>query len=73
MTNQHSKTFYSISLSFHKFFILTVYFEASDACNSLEFVFGAQAIGTTIATRTFSIKVCGSVNICVITVFMIVL
>lgn len=33
------------------------YFEASDDCNSLDFVLGASAVGNTIATRAWSVKV----------------
>ena len=37
----------------------SVYFEASDSCNSLDFAFGSAAVGVTaVATRTFSVKVC---------------
>ena len=36
----------------------TVYFEASDSCNDLDFQFGASGVGlTAVATRSFSIKV----------------
>lgn len=34
-----------------------VYFDASDDCHSLDFALGATALGTTLATRQWSIKV----------------
>ena len=37
--------------------VFVVYYEAASGCNSLDFTFGASAIGTTTATRQFSIKV----------------
>lgn len=33
------------------------YFEASDACNSLDFILGTQTLGATAATRAWSIKI----------------
>ena len=37
---------------------ISVYFDASDACNSLDFQFGNVAQGlSTVATRSWSIKI----------------
>ena len=37
--------------------IFTVFVDASDACNNMDFQFGNNGYGTTIPTRSWSIKV----------------
>ena len=37
--------------------IFPVYVDASDACNNMDFQFGNNGFGTTIPTRSWSIKV----------------
>ena len=38
-------------------YIFLVYFEASQSCNDLDFQLGNVAVGTTTATRAWSIKI----------------
>ncbi len=45
-------------VAFQSSSVFSVYFDASELCNDLDFQFGQSAQGlTAIATRTFSIKV----------------
>lgn len=46
-----------LDFSLNTLFFISVYFDASDACNFLDFQFGQTAVGTSFATRAWSIKV----------------
>lgn len=37
---------------------VSVYVDANTACNDLNFQFGNTAVGTTIPSRSWSVKVC---------------
>ena len=61
-TNSNEHSVYTLRMNssplarYPKFF--SVYVEASDDCNMLNFEFGNMAVGTALANRQFSIKVC---------------
>ena len=51
------------SYTFHIcWWIVSVYADSSAACNTLDFQLGSTAIGTTIPTRQWNIKVCQTIN-----------